>query len=53
MPAQNGLGLDENDHSPPRRQPPRTEKQLEPTDQVELSALAAASQNIDLVAKHR
>jgi len=37
MPAQNRLGLDENDHPPPRRQPPRTEQQLEPINEVELA----------------
>src|SRR6185436_12307666 len=53
MPAQNGLGLDDSDRATPRRQQARAEKQLEPIDQVELPALVAASQNIDLVAKHR
>jgi len=53
MPAQNGLRLDDGDRATPRRQQARAEKQFEPIDQVELPALAAASQNIDLVAKHR
>jgi hypothetical protein len=52
MPAQNGLGLDEDDRPLPRRQPPRTDQQLQPIDEVELRALAAASQHVDLVAKH-
>src|SRR6185503_18531007 len=53
IPAQNGLRLDDGDRATPRRQQARAEKQLEPIDQVELPALAAASQHIDLVAKHR
>ena len=51
MPAQNGLRLDDGDRATPRRKQARAEKQLEPIDQVELRALAAASQNIDLVAR--
>jgi hypothetical protein len=52
MPTQNGLGLHEDDRPPPRRQPPRTEEQLQSIDEVELRALAVASQHVDLVAKH-
>jgi hypothetical protein len=52
MPAQNGLRLDDGDRATPRPQEARPDKQLEPIDQMELPALAA-SQNIDLVAKHR
>jgi len=53
MPTQNGLGLDQDDRPPPRRQPPRTKEQLQPINEVELRALAVASQHVDLVAKHR
>ena len=52
VPTQNGLGLHEDDRSPPRRQPARTEEQLQSIDEVELRAVAVASQDIDLVAKH-
>jgi len=37
----------------PRRQPPRTEEQLQPINEVERGPLAATSQDVDLVAKHR
>jgi hypothetical protein len=50
MPAQTSLGLD--DRPPPRRQPPRTEEQLQPIDKMEGGTLAAAPQDVDLVAKH-
>lgn len=52
MPTQNGLGLDEDDRPPPRRQPLRTEEQLQPINEVERGALAATPQDVDLVAKH-
>lgn len=51
MPTQNGLGLNDNDQSPPRRQPSRTEEQLQPIDDIERGSLAAAAQHIELVAK--
>jgi hypothetical protein len=52
MPTQNGLGLHKDDRPPPRRQPPRAEEQFQSIDEVELRALAVASQHVDLVAKH-
>jgi hypothetical protein len=42
MPAQNGLGLDENNHPPPRRQPPRIKEQLEPIADVTRSQIRDA-----------
>jgi hypothetical protein len=46
MPAQHSLGWTTT-ITPPQRGPPRrSEEQLEPLDQVELPALAAAPQNI-------
>src|ERR1051325_10525579 len=53
MPTQNGLGLDQDDDAPPRRQPPRAEEQLQPIHDIEPGSLAATSQHVDLVAKHR
>jgi hypothetical protein len=51
MPAQNGLRLDDGDRATPRRQQARTEEQLQPVHEVELRTLAAASKDVDLVAK--
>src|SRR5215468_6918218 len=48
MPAQNGLGLDQDDDPPPRRQPPRAEDQLQPIDDTESGAPAATPQLVDL-----
>jgi hypothetical protein len=53
MPTQNGLGLDEDDRPPPRRQPPRTDEQLQSINEAERGPLAATTQAVDLVAKHR
>src|SRR5690349_13710704 len=51
MPARNGLRLDDGDRTTPRRQQARADEKLQPVREVELRALAAASKNVDLVAK--
>lgn len=56
MPHQNRAGperadLIEDDHPPPQRQK-RADEKLQPVHEVELRALAATAQDIDLMAKH-
>src|SRR5262245_53757889 len=51
MPAQSGVRLDDGDRATPPRQQARTDEQLQPVHEVELRALAAASKNVELVAK--
>jgi hypothetical protein len=49
MPAQNGLRLDDHDHPPPRRQQAGAGEQLDPIHELQPRALAAASEDVDLM----
>ena len=50
LPAHNGLRLDDGDRATPRRQQARADEQLQPVHEIKPWALAAASNNLDLVA---